>query len=103
MVEFGERLRELRTKEGLTQKQLGDLLGVSKSTVSYYEGMIRSPGPETLVKMAKIFHVTADYLLDLGDGRTINIEGLDAHDEEIVRRMVATMRKIREEGYGENR
>lgn len=97
MVDFGDRLRELRTKEGLTQQQLGDLIGVTKSMVSYYEVKERTPAPATLVRIAQVFHVTADYLLDMEDGKTINIEGLDAHDEEIVRRMVATMRKLKKE------
>lgn len=101
MVEFSERLRELRTKEGLTQQQLGDLIGVSKSVVSYYEVRERVPSPATLIKLSRVFHVSVDYLLALENGRTISIEGLDAHDEEIVRRMVATMRKLREEQKGQ--
>lgn len=103
MVEFGDKLKELRKKEGLTQKQLGERIGVSKSMVSYYEAKERSPGPETLVRIARAFHVTPDYFLDAGNGRTINIEGLDPHDEEIVRRIVTVMRKLREESEKEKR
>lgn len=97
MVEFGDRLRELRINEGLTQQQLGDLIGVTKSMVSYYEVKERTPAPATLIRIAQVFHVTADYLLDMEDRRTIDIEGLDARDEEIIRRMVAVMRKLKEE------
>ncbi len=97
MVEFGLKLKELRTKEGMTQEQLGELIGVSKSVVSYYETNDRIPSPLTLIRISKVFHVTTDFLLSLDSGRTVNIEGLDAHDEEIVRRMVATMRKLQEE------
>ncbi|MBQ5361516.1 MAG: helix-turn-helix transcriptional regulator [Lachnospiraceae bacterium] len=52
MVEFGAKLKKLRTEEGLTQQQLGDLLGVSKSVVSYYEVNERVPSPDTLVKIS---------------------------------------------------
>jgi len=97
MVEFGAKLKKLRTEEGLTQQQLGDLLGVSKSVVSYYEVNERVPSPDTLVKISKVFHVSTDYLLSLDNGRTINIDGLSAHDEEIIRRLAATMRKLQEE------
>lgn len=97
MVEFGAKLKKLRTEEGLTQQQLGDLLGVSKSVVSYYEVNERIPSPDTLVKISKVFHVSTDYLLSLDNGRTINIDGLSAHDEEIIRRLAATMRKLQEE------
>ena len=74
MVEFGAKLKKLRTEEGLTQQQLGDLLGVSKSVVSYYEVNERVPSPDTLVKISKVFHVSTDYLLSLDNGRTINID-----------------------------
>ena len=97
MVEFGAKLKKLRTEDGLTQQQLGDLLGVSKSVVSYYEVNERIPSPDTLVKISKVFHVSTDYLLSLDNGRTINIDGLSAHDEEIIRRLAATMRKLQEE------
>ena len=97
MVEFGAKLKKLRTEDGLTQQQLGDLLGVSKSVVSYYEVNERVPSPDTLVKISKVFHVSTDYLLSLDNGRTINIDGLNAHDEEIIRRLAATMRKLQEE------
>lgn len=97
MVEFGAKLKKLRTEDGLTQQQLGDLLGVSKSVVSYYEVNERVPSPDTLVKISKVFHVSTDYLLSLDNGRTINIDGLSAHDEEIIRRLAATMRKLQEE------
>ena len=97
MVDFGAKLKKLRTEEGLTQQQLGDLLGVSKSVVSYYEVNERIPSPDTLVKISKVFHVSTDYLLSLDNGRTINIDGLSAHDEEIIRRLAATMRKLQEE------
>ena len=97
MVEFGAKLKKLRTEEGLTQQQLGDLLGVSKSVVSYYEVNERVPSPDTLVKISKVFHVSTDYLRSLDNGRTINIDGLSAHDEEIIRRLAATMRKLQEE------
>ena len=68
MVEFGAKLKKLRTEDGLTQQQLGDLLGVSKSVVSYYEVNERVPSPDTLVKISKVFHVSTDYLLSLDNG-----------------------------------
>nr|MCR5041286.1 helix-turn-helix domain-containing protein [Clostridia bacterium] len=37
MVDFGVRLKELRKENGMTQRQLAERLGVTKSMVSYYE------------------------------------------------------------------
>lgn len=62
---FGDRLKELRTQNGLTQKELGDRIGLTKSVVSYYEQQTRTPSPEILIKLAAIFHVTSDYLLGI--------------------------------------
>lgn len=48
MVDFGNNLKELRLKHKMTQKELADKLGVTKSVVSYYELQERSPSPEIL-------------------------------------------------------
>ena len=65
MVDFGNRLKELRQRAGMTQKQLAEKLGVTSSVVSYYELSERNPAPDVVVKLASIFHVTADYLLGI--------------------------------------
>ena len=65
MVVFGTVLKELRLKSGMTQKELAVKLGVTKSVVSYYELAERTPSPEVLVKLAKIFNVSTDYLLGI--------------------------------------
>lgn len=65
---FGEKLRELREKEGLTQAQLADILNISRATLGYYENAERTPDIETLDLAASYFKVTSDYLL----GRTPN-------------------------------
>lgn len=95
MVEytFGEKLKQLRKEMGLTQKQLADQLGVTKSVVSFYELRERTPSPEVLVKLAGIFHVSADYLLGIEKTRSIDISGLDYDDERAVRMIVERLRK----------
>lgn len=65
-MELGARIRELRNKRGLTQSQLGDMINVTKASISGYENGTRNPDKETLIKLADIFHVSTDYLL----GRT---------------------------------
>ena len=64
-MEFGDRLKKLRTSAGLTQAQLAAQLGVTKSVVSFYELRERAPSPDVLVKLTRVFHVSADYLLGL--------------------------------------
>lgn len=62
MSEFSQRLRFLRTQRGLTQQQLAQLLGLSKSSVNMYERGEREPGLETLAAMADLFEVDLDEL-----------------------------------------
>ena len=93
MVDFGNVLRRLRLQERLTQQQLAQRLGVTKSVVSYYELQERYPSPEILVKLAAIFHVTTDYLLGLDPRETLDLTGLDEDDIATVRQMVTALRK----------
>jgi len=67
MATFGQRLRLLRDKKNLIQKQLADFLGVSESTVGKYENDQRTPPPDTITKLASYFEVSADYLLGITD------------------------------------
>lgn len=91
--DFGSKLKELRLQAGLTQKQLADQLGITKSVVSFYELRERTPSPEVLVKMASVFHVSADYLLGIEKSKTLDITGLNIEDEKVVRVMVEHLRK----------
>ncbi len=92
MVDFGNTLKKLRLQEGLTQQQLADKLGVTKSVVSYYELQERYPSPEVLTKLASIFHVTTDYLLGIERSETVNLTGLDEDDVITVKRLISSLR-----------
>lgn len=95
MVEFdfGSRLKTLRQNAGMTQKQLADQIGITKSVISFYELRERTPSPDILIKLASIFHVSTDYLLGLEKGKSIDIIGLDADDERLVRLLIEQLRK----------
>ena len=45
-MNFGDRLKELRSKNGMTQTRLAQLLNITKSVVSYYERQERMPFPD---------------------------------------------------------
>lgn len=62
MSNFGNKLRLLRKKKGLTQKQLADKLGLAFSTISMYERGDREPDFEILESIADFFNVSMDYL-----------------------------------------
>lgn len=56
-------------------KQLGELVGVSESTISLYETGKREADYETMLKIAEVFNVSLDYLIR---GRTG--DGVDTED-----------------------
>lgn len=63
---FGKRLKELRKEHGYTIEQFADMVGISKSTLGYYENDKRMPDIEILARIANVLNVNADYLI----GRT---------------------------------
>ncbi|MFZ5642573.1 MAG: helix-turn-helix domain-containing protein [Bacillota bacterium] len=60
---FPKRLKELRTKNDISQEELGLIVNLSKSTISLYESGKREPDYETLKKLADYFGCSTDYLL----------------------------------------
>lgn len=94
MVDFGEKLKELRIKAGLTQKQLADKLWLSKATVSYYEQSLRYPSPEMLIKLSNVFHVSTDYLLGIEDKKqTLDVTDLADEDIQFLKNAIELLRK----------
>ena len=68
LVGFGNRLKELRRKKGLTQQSMADVMGLTMRNYQRYEyGMINVPAT-TLNFFADFFGVTTDYLLGRGEG-----------------------------------
>lgn len=92
-MDFSDKLKDLRQQAGLTQKQLADQLGVIKSVVSFYERSERTPSPDVLRKLAAVFHVSTDFLLDIDKVKRIDISGLDENDIQLVTMLVDTLRK----------
>lgn len=63
MAEFSKILKQLRVRNGLSQKQLAAVLNVTPSVVSQYEKGVTMPGYDVMLRIAEQFHVSADYLL----------------------------------------
>ncbi len=63
--ELGERIRELRTECGLSQKQLAAEIGVATNTVSQYESGKSKTSIDVLANLAAALDTTTDYLLGL--------------------------------------
>lgn len=77
---IGRRLKELRTKKDLTQKELAKKIGISSSTIAMIESGERNGNKETLDKIAGFFNVTLDYLY----GKNDNLEPLIIEKDSII-------------------
>ncbi len=87
-------MKQLRQASGLTQKQLAERIWVSKAAVSNYELYARCPTPEILMKLARVFHVSTDYLLGMEEQQqTLEVSDLTAEDVEIVERLIGLLRR----------
>lgn len=62
---LSQQLKQLRNKQGMSQKHLADMLGISQQTVAKWEMGYSSPKPETLKQLTEIFNVSSDYLLGI--------------------------------------
>ena len=65
MLEMGPRIKEFRKKNNLTQSNVANLMRTTQDTISLWELGKSYPDAENIVRMAKLFRTSADYLLGL--------------------------------------
>ena len=93
LVDFGERIKELRKRSGLSQEQLAQRLGITKGMVSSYETSMRMPSYSILIKIAQMFHVSTDYLLGMEKGDWVNLKGLTEKQKALVCEIIDQFRE----------
>ena len=62
---FAERLKKLRIDNGISQNELSNYLGITSSSLSYYENGLRTPPITILSKLTNRFNVSVNWLLGL--------------------------------------
>lgn len=62
MSDFASRLRDARKAKGMTQQQLADAVGMSRSTIAGYESSGKEPDYGVLVKLCEALSISSDYL-----------------------------------------
>lgn len=63
--EIGARLKSLREKSGLSQKEFASRIGVSNSRVSNWEQGINRPDADIICEICRVLQISADELLDI--------------------------------------
>lgn len=64
---LGDRVKKMRIAKGWNQDELGEMVGVKKSTISLIENNRRGRGERSVSKFAEVFGCTSDYLLGFSD------------------------------------
>ena len=62
-MNFPEKLQKLRKERGWSQEELAEKLGVTRQSISKYEGAQSIPDLDKILKLSEIFGVTTDYLI----------------------------------------
>lgn len=94
---LGDRIASLRTAHGLSFQQLGRICKVTRQSISKWESGESQPSPSAIYTLAKLFNVSADYLLGLSNSPQPNVSievELDAKEA-----IKAVAKKFKEEDF----
>lgn len=78
-MDLGQKIIELRKKNKLSQSELAKKVEASRTIIGNYERNDNSPSIDMIIKLAKVFNVSIDYLI--GEGTVANF------DKEVIRRI----------------
>lgn len=90
-----EKLRALRTKYNLSQKEGASRIGISPSIVSSYETGERTPSTENLLALSRLYRCSTDYLLGnniQSTGVVLEITGLSDAQVRALQLLIETMK-----------
>lgn len=83
-----DRIKQLREQAGYSQAQLAKRLDVTRSSVNAWEMGLSMPTTQCVVALAKLFHVSADYLLGLTASSSIVLDGYMQEEIELLYKLI---------------
>lgn len=83
-----DRIKQLREQAGYSQAQLAKRLDVTRSSVNAWEMGLSMPTTQYVVTLAKLFHVSADYLLGLTASSSIVLDGCTQEEIEMLYKLI---------------
>ena len=95
-----DKIKHLREKAGYSQAQLAKKLDVTRISVNAWEMGISMPTTQYVVSLAKLFHVSADYLLGLQTSASVSLDGYTAEEIELVYGLIKYFDSRRTGGWG---
>ena len=85
---LSEMIKSLREDAGFSQSQLAKKLDVTRSSVNAWEMGLSTPTTHYIVELAKLFHVSTDYILGLDKKRTIVLDGYSEEQIELLYKLI---------------
>ena len=83
-----DRIKQLREQAGYSQAQLAKRLDVTRSSVNAWKMGLSMPTTQYVVTLAKLFHVSADYLLGLTASSSIVLDGYTQEEIELLYKLI---------------
>lgn len=94
---IGDTIRSLREQAGYSQSELARRLSVTRSSVNAWESGLSAPTAVYIIELAKLFHVSADFILELEHTRQIDLSDLTEQEVRILYELLDYFRQAKGE------
>lgn len=84
-----DKIRILRVDSGLSQSELAKRLGITRAAVNAWEMGLSSPSAQCIIELSKLFHCSADYILEISNTKTIDISKYNKEETKLIRDLVS--------------
>ena len=93
MFDFGNHLRMLRERYGISQEELGRRVGRAGSVISNYENNLKLPSLDVLTTIAGIYNVSLDYLVGFNKTDQVLLTYMTEEQRDLVHRLIKELKK----------
>jgi transcriptional regulator with XRE-family HTH domain len=94
---IGDTIRSLREQAGYSQAELAKRLSVTRSSVNAWESGLSAPTAVYIIELAKLFHVSADFILGLEHRLQIDLSDLTEQEIRILYELLDYFRRAKGE------
>ena len=98
MYYFGNRIKELRIRRKLTQKELAERINKSKAAISSYESDYQVPPVDVLISIANVLNTSLDDLVGFDKSHCYSAKGLSEQKVEVLDALFAEFTKASNKG-----
>lgn len=92
---ISDTIRTLRERAGYSQAELAKRLSVTRSSVNAWESGLSAPTAINIIELAKLFHVSADFILELEQTQQIDLSELTEQEIRIIYELLDYFRQTK--------